>query len=255
MRYALLLLLSAPFAPAGENFSLPPGFEDRLLYYHGFERQDGKPEFCADGIEPSQPLPALEKGFRGRGALTGARKAFQLTGDSLSPHLPLTVSFWWALEKDHPVDGGFDLCHLGGGKGYVSHFARGKGEWCALQKPAAILQVYNLPGVKNVNGIYDRDWAARMDLRAWTWHHTALVFRGASLVEVYTDGVRAWEVRTRGRSLRADDGFKALAVGSGHGTPVAIDEVIVLRRALTAGEIADYVAAMRKMREARYPVR
>ena len=153
------------------------------------------------------------------------------------------------------MDGGFDLFHLGGGKGFVSHFTRGKGTWCALEKPAGILQIYNLPGIKNLNGIYDRDWLANVDLRAWTWHHTALVFRGASLVEVYTDGAKAWEVRTRGRSFRAEDGIKALAVGARYGAPVVIDEVIVLRRALTSEEIADYVAAVTQMREAGYPVR
>ena len=77
---------------------------------------------------------------------------------------------------------------------------------------------------------------------------TALVFQGASLVEVYTDGAKAWQVRTRGRSLRADDGFRSLALGARYGSPVAIDEVIVLRRALTADEIADYVTALRQMR-------
>jgi hypothetical protein len=250
----LTTLPALPLLAAG-NVSLPPAFEDRLLYYHGFERADGAAEFCADGVTPSRPIPAIEKGFRGRAGLTGDGKAFELKSEHLSPHLPLTVSFWWALPKDHTLDGAFGLLHLGGGKGFVSHFTRGRGEWCALERPAAILQVYSIPGIRNVNGIYDRDWLARMDLRAWVWHHTALVFQGASLVEVYTDGEKAWQVRTRGRSFRADDGFRSLALGSRHGTPVAVDEVIVLRRALTAGEIADYVSALRQMRAVAYPVR
>jgi len=177
----------------------------------------------------------------------------QLHSAAFSPHRPLTVAFWWALQQDPQPDTCFGLFHLAGGRRYVSHFSRGKGTWCALKRPAAILQVYNFPAIRNVNGIYDRDLRAHVALRAGAWHHTAVVFSGASLIEVYTDGLRAWSVRLRGGRFAASDGLHDLAIGNRRGIPMALDEVVVLRRALTARELGTYVAALRQMRAVRYP--
>jgi hypothetical protein len=174
-----------------------------------------------------------------------------LRSPEFSPHRPLTVSFWWALQEDAKIDSGFNLVHLQG-RGIVSHFSRGKGEWCALQRNAAILQVYYLPGIQNVNGIYDADWAAHIELKAGAWHHTALVIHGGSLVEVYTDGKLAWSVRIDGRPFNEEDKLNDLTIGTRGAPAMAIDEVIILRRALTAEEIATYVTAVRQMREAGY---
>ena len=239
--------------PAIPSVALPPSFEDRLLYYNSFDGAGGKPQACSDSVEPRGTLTIAANGFRGKGALTGKQGWLQLQSADFSPHLPLTVSFWWALMDDHRVEGSFGLVHLGGGRGMVSHFSRGKGEWCALERPAGILQVYYIPGVKNVNGIYDRDLMGHVDLRGGVWHHTALVFRGASLVEVYTDGEKAWETRLVGRSFEASDKLHDLVLGTRGGAPMLIDEIIVLRRALTPDDIRRYVRALRQMRAVRYP--
>jgi len=256
--FASTLLLGALGAGAAEepvpSLSLPPSFEDRLLYYASFDRPDGQPDVCRDGVEVQTRLQPHAKGFRGRGALTGTGNELRLRSPAFSPHLPLTVSFWWAFLEQPKLETCFGLVHLQG-RGYISHFSRGKGTWCALQRPAAILQVYAIPGIKNVNGIYDHDLWARVDCRPGTWHHTALVVRGASLVQVATDGRRAWQVRVRGRTFRKDDQIVNLSIGTRQGIRMAIDEVVILRRALSVNEIADHVAALTQMRQVNYPLR
>jgi len=232
---------------------VPPELEDRLLYYHGFEQIGGRPEVNKADMAQVGNVNSVPDGMRGRGALTGKSGALQLRSPELSPHKPLTVMFWWALAEDAKPETGFGLVHLQG-RGIISHFAAGKGPWCALQRNAGILQVYNFPGIQNVNGIYDANWAEHVELKAGVWHHTALVIQGASLVEVYTDGRLAWKTRNDGRPFNEDDKVGEVTVGTRGAPGVAIDEVLILRRALTAAEIADYMAAIRQMRQVGYPV-
>ncbi len=242
----------APPREMSPHLGVPPELEDRLLYYHGFEQVGGRPEISDASVAQVGNVNSVPDGMRGRGALTGKSGALQLRSPEFSPHKPLTVMFWWALAEDAKIDSGFGLVHLQG-RGIISHFSRGKGEWCALQRNAAILQVYYFPGIQNVNGIYDADWADHVELKAGVWHHTALVIQGASLVEVYTDGRLAWSVRTDGRPFNEEDKVNEVTVGTRGAPGLAIDEVLILRRALTAAQIADYVTAIRQMRQAAYP--
>lgn len=232
------------------QLGVPPEFQDRLLYYNGFEGQGDDAELNPGGLKTVRTVPIAPDGLSGRCGLAGEGSVLVLRGDALSPHKPLTVSFWWCLSEDAGLETGFGLVHLGGPRGYISHFCRGRGTWCALQRPAAVLQVYYIPGIKNVNGIYDGDLLAHLDLRARVWHHTALVVRGASLVEVYTDGRKAWGVRARGRRFRAEDAVRELVVGTRGRPKMAIDEVVVLRRAAAAEDLARYYAAVSQMRQA-----
>jgi len=250
----------APQAPVGPPLpgklspwlGVPPALDDRLVYYNGFEGPDAEIN-RAKAVGLGAPPPAAE-GMRGRGALTGKAGPLELRSPAFSPHKPLTVMFWWALEEDARIDSIFGLVRLGG-RGFVSHFSRGKGQWCALRRNAAILQVYNFPGIQNVNGIYDTRWAEHVELRAGVWHHTALVVRGASLVQVYTDGRLAWSVRTAGRPFVEADGVNTLGVGTRGSPGLRIDEVLVLRRALAPPEIAEYCTILRAMRAVGYPAR
>ena len=251
--YALAAQNAAPTGPSIASLTLPLSFEDRLLYYASFDDGDATPEFDETKAQTVLSPSVGDAGFIGGGALPEKDRLLQLRGECFSPHKPLTVSFWWALGEDERIDGSFGLFHLAGGAGFVSHFSRGKGEWCALERPVGILQVYYLPGIQNVNGIYDRDLAAHYDLRAGVWHHTAVVFRGASLVEVYTDGELAWKTRNKGRPFSADDKLHDLTIGSRWGIQIAFDEVVILRRSLTPTEIRNYVTAIRQMREVGYP--
>ncbi|NQT50548.1 hypothetical protein HQ576_00770 [bacterium] len=230
--------------------AVPPFLEDRLVYYHSFA--SATPEVNRVGAELRSKLAVGEGGVRGRCSGGPKPQALVLRGEAFSPHRPLSVLFWWALAEEPTAETCFGLFHLSG-RGMVSHFSRGKGQWCALEKAAGILQVWNFSGIRNVNGIYDRDWRQSVSLRKGVWHHAALVFRGASLVEVYTDGRRAWSVRLMGRSFAPEDKVQDLVLGSRTEMPVTLDEVIILRRALAAADVRHYVDIITQMRAVRYP--
>jgi len=132
-----------------------------------------------------------------------------LRSNRFSPHRPWTLSFWWALPRDLPIDGGFGMFSLTG-KGYIGAFVRGKGEWCALQRPAGVLQVYYFGGIQNVNDIYDGDLAAHLALQGGAWHHTAAVFRMGAVVDMLTDGRRVARIATTGRPFAEGDAVRGL---------------------------------------------
>jgi hypothetical protein len=243
-------------APAYSNLTpylgIPPYLEDRLIYYNSFDSPDGKPEIvtiAAKSTEgPRRGVSAPTRGVIGRCTDTAVR----LRSSAFSPHRPLTISFWWALQEDAKVDGAFGLFHLANGRGFISHFSRGKGQWCALDRPAGVLQVYYLHGIQNVNGIYDRDWMAHIALKAGVWHHTALTFSAGSVVILYTDGIPVYAVHLRGRDFAETDALHDLSIGNRGGAPLWVDEVIILQRVLTPDEIAEYVRIVTSMRQA-YP--
>ncbi len=143
-----------------------------------------------------------------------------------------------------PLDGVFNLFSLNG-KGYLSAFVRGKGEWCALQKPAGVCQVYNFAGIQNVNEIYDFDLLKSLDLRGGIWHHSAAVLRPSGAFQFYTDGKVVSEITTKGRAWNAEDKLQSLTLGSG----VILDDVAILNRALDADLINDYLRGVRQLRE------
>ena len=248
---ALALLPRSADAPVVVSRSLPPSFEDRLIYYQSFDSPDGAPEVNLTGSVPN-PLEPSPAGLRGRCALGDQDTGVHLTSEAFSPHRPLTLSLWWALQEDAKIDGIFDMFSLNG-RGFISHFSRGRGEWCALQRPVGVVQVHGIPGIANVNGIYEGDLLSKLDLRAGVWHHSALVVRGASLVEVYTDGVKVFESRNNGRNFTPEDQLHDLRLGSYWGARTYLDEVVILQRALSADEIAEYVHMIRQMAAVGYP--
>ncbi|MBN1419807.1 MAG: hypothetical protein JXP34_13590, partial [Planctomycetes bacterium] len=141
--------------------------------------------------------------------------------------------------------GAFDLIYLRGARGFIAHFARGGAEgWCGLTDTAGVVQIYDLPGIADVNGIYDRRFRQHVDLRQGIWHHAALVVSAGTLVSAYIDGRLVFECRAQGRSFRPEDGFRTLSVGG----RILLDEVLILRRPLAGEEIADYVSGLRRMR-------
>ncbi len=238
----LVLLARLDAAPL-----VPPQWTAGLVYAHSFDAD--APEVNLPGWQVHNPLRAADGGFHRRCGepvkLTG-QDALVLTAkdESLSPQRPLAVLFWWSLPADLPPQGGFDLLYLHG-RGFVSTFLRG-GPWCGLADTAAVVQVYNLPGISNVNGIYDTAPRTSLGLKAGEWHHCAVVIAASSLVSVYTDGRKVFETRTQGRTFSADDGFRQLKLGG----PVRLDEVLVLRQVPAADELADYAPGLRCMRAA-----
>jgi len=241
---AALLVLTARAMAAP---LVPPQWSAGLAYAHSFDSDTS--EANTAGWQIHNPLRVVDAGFRGRcgePVKPTGQDALILSAkdDSLTPQRPLAVLFWWSLPADLPQQGGFDLLYLHG-RGFVSTFLRG-GPWCGLADTAAVVQVYNLPGISNVNGIYDYAPRTSLGLRAGEWHHCAVVIAAASLVSVYTDGRKVFETRTQGRTFTAEDGFRQLKIGG----PVRLDEVLVLRQVPAAEEIGDYVTGLRQMRTA-----
>lgn len=134
------LLTSDADAP---RLSLPPAWEDRVIFYHSFERNDGRTDINTAGLEIVKTMDSSASGVRGRGGAAGQGRGIELRGAALSPHCPLTVSFWWALVEDANKDSGFGLFHLTNGRGFVSHFAR-SGPWCALEQTSESDQLHHL---------------------------------------------------------------------------------------------------------------
>lgn len=239
----LWLLLGALPADA---LTIPPALEDRLIYYRSFdsEKADYDP-LALPAISQPRPGP----GWLGAGGLTSERGHLTLRSEVLSPHQPLSLSVWWSVERELGLNEGYSLVHFGGGKGFISLFGRG-GPWCALQDTAAVVQVYYLPDIVNVNGIYDTRIRQTLELRPGVWHHAALTFAGGRTVTVYQNGRPVRRVPLQGRTLTAADGLRELTVGSRHGGATLLDELLLWQRTLTDEEIADYHAALRGLREA-----
>ena len=232
--------------------SLPPSWEDRVIYYQSFDQ--GKPEINTSGIELVEMMDTGSAGIRGRCAIPSEAKSIQLKGKALSPDKPLVVSFWWSIQKEADKDSSFGLFHLTNGKGFISNFVR-SGPWCALEKPAAVLQIYYLHDIQNVNGIYDYDIVNSLALKREEWHHTAIIFTAGSMVSIYTDGKMVSHIRLTGRSFSESDNLKIMILGSNGGLPIALDEIIILDRPLMDEEIAEYVNIIRQMDRVGYPVK
>jgi hypothetical protein len=237
--------LGAMTGGSGEDVRGPRWFSENAIVYGSFDAAPQNTLFeRSSGVEVVEPVPPRRTGGFIGDALDTTGRPLRLQGACLSPHRPWTLSFWWALPADLPVDGGFGLFGLSG-KGYIGAFVRGKGDWCALQRPAGVLQLYYFAGMRNVNDIYDMDVARTLALRARVWHHTAAVFRMGSVVELYNDGSLASRIITTGRAFRPEDDMRNLEIGGG----VWLDEVALLNRAVSADQIADYVQGMRQIAE------
>lgn len=254
------VLLAAPAAaplpasPASACLSIPPWLEDRVVYYQPFEGDPMAPVINRIKAETLVTRGTLVPGLAGSG-LQDAKPAnsagpIVLRSPVLTPHRPLTFSFWWRLDAPMAAETCFHLLTLRGAPGMVSNFVRGKGEWCALTEPRFVFQVVYYEGIPDINGIWDGNaW-----VEAGVWHHVAMVCRNATEVEVYWDGVRRSHHAIKGRPFAARDGG-ALEIGPNwlfH--PMTLDEIIVVDRTLSADEIAAYVLAVQRLREVAFPV-
>lgn len=246
---ALPVITTPEYTDLGPLVTVPPFFEDRVIYYNSFDDAKGTPQINAAGLTQPGEVPTTGGGIIGRGLDCAKLQAFTLTGEAISPHKPITLSLWWCMTKDVPIDGGLGMLHLQG-KGIVSNFVRGKGEWCGLQKPCAVFQVYYFPGIGNVNGLYDGSIWDRGALKAGVWHNTVLTISAGTSLSLYTDGQRVCQVHTVGRPFALEDGIRSAAFGCQTG--MLVDEVMVLDRALASWEVAEYYEAIRQMRAVGY---
>ncbi|MBA2480228.1 MAG: hypothetical protein H0V44_06170 [Planctomycetes bacterium] len=250
---AAWLLMGAPGSALGSDVAAvaadipgPAWFQDNAIFYQDFSQGADRPRLnSADLRITGGEAAAVRAGFLGQAWSLEATELV-LSGPMLSPHRPLTISLWWSLPRDLPITGGFGLAALTG-TGFISSFVSGKGEWCALQRPAGVLQMQRLAGIQDVNHLYDLDIAAHVDLRANVWHHTALVIAQASTAKLIIDGRLVGEATASGRFFTIGDELVNLRCGRG----IIIDELCVLARAIDVALIPDYVAGLRRIAEYR----
>ena len=254
-----LTLLAAGVAVAAEVppaacLHIPPWLEDRVVYYQPFQGDPATPASNRIGAETVVSRGTLVPGLSGSGLQdpgpAQSASALLLRSPALSPERSLTLSFWWRLDAPMVAETCFHLLTLRGQRGMVANFVRGKGERCALTEPRIVFQVVYYEGIPDINGIWDG--AAWME--AGVWHHAAMVYRHATDVDVYWNGVRRSHHAIKGRPFAAADGG-TLEIGPNWlFQPMTLDEVMVLDRALTADEIAAYVLAVRRLCAVGFPV-
>ena len=233
---------------------IPPWLEDRVVYYNAFEGDPKTAQVNRIAADTIVTRGVLTPGLAGNGLQdptpTNSAGPVSLRSPALSPHRPLTLSLWWRLDAPMAAETCFHLLTLRGGRGMVANFVRGKGEWCALTEPRYVFQVVYYEGIPDINGIWHGD--------AWVepavWHHTAMVFSHAAEVTVYWDAVLRSHYAIKGRPFNLGDGG-TLEVGPNWlFQPMTLDDLMVVDRALSAGEIAAYVLAVQRLRQVEFPV-
>ena len=237
--------------PVQRYLYVPPSWGEHVVFYHSFSRGTEKPEIpLPDACVLGEARGDRTAGLTGHGFRpTGGKAALTLQQMRWPLAKPITVSMWWRLEEPMQPETGFHLITLAA-NGYVSNFVRGKGPWCALQKPTFVIQSYNFPGISNVNGIgYGDGWVTEK-----IWHHVAITISEGSRVTVYWDGRPRSEFAVKGRLFASDDVVRSIQWGPHWLThPMTIDELIVLDQALGGEQVADYVTAVQKLAEVGFP--
>jgi hypothetical protein len=241
-----------PDSAAEPYVYLPPAWADRVVFYHSFEAGFDQPEINRLGAKLRPSGSTRPDGFAGRGCPLplGPKQdaALEISSPGLSLHRPLTLMCWFRLDAPMTETTGFHLLSLRGDGPYVTHFVAGKGPWCALKEPTFVYQVVAFPGIL----LYHNSWGGRAMIEPGAWHHVALTVANASEVRVYRDGAIQETILPKGRPFRENEVHTATIGSRGH--PMTVDELLVLDRALTADELAEYVTAARSLRGHGFPV-
>jgi len=158
------------------------------------------------------------------------------------------VMLWWRVDAPMGETTWLELLKIGNHRGrhdgYIANFVAGKGEWCGLTEPTYISQLQNFPGLTDRN----MPWGGRVWSEPGQWRHLAMTVSGARQVDISWDGRHREMFQAKGR-LFVEGDTNALILGpQWHQFPMTIDEIVVLDRALSAEEIADYVRATRALR-------
>ncbi len=246
-----LVVVQTGYSEEKAAIPIPASLQDSVIYYNSFEASNGKAEINKIAAKEQLNISHLtERGIVGKGYLSAAgwKDGVIVISKDLSPYKARSISVWWALDKDFEAGRVSQVFALRGkGKGYISAFFRGGGEdgWCALKKPAGIFQVYNFPGIKNINGIYNRDIVQLLSLKAKVWHNTIVTFSAGQDIVLYQDGNKVAEYVLQGRPLRENDGINKIDIGFGGNYPMFLDEIAIYNRVLSPEEIEEYVNMVR----------
>lgn len=247
MKKAIFLLLLLPVLAFSQNF--PEYFKNSLIYYNNFDNGKINPYGIKEKIKKEH---ILEKGFAGKSYLSFAKwkDGVILISDKLSPANSLTISVWWALKEKHKEGSSFQILGLRG-EGYISVFTRGGGKdrWCALKKPAGVLQVYNFPGIRNINGIYKRNIGAVLNLDGKKWNNTVITFTAGTNIKLYQNGNLFAEYNLSGRDFEKKDKINFLSFGYEGMEEVYFDEILILNRVLSADEVKEYFNMIKGLKE------
>ncbi len=239
-----------PYEQLTGHLAIPPQMETRVIYFNTFSHPAGKPEINPAGATARKAGTVVPGGFFGRCLLLEKGRRLRIESPSFSPHRPLTVIAWWRIEAplEKQNQGGGIMALRGPGRGYLSLFARG-GPWCGLNDTHFVLQVYNIAGIKNVNGIFEGGFRRRYAAAPPRWHNVVLTVETGSLVGVYVDGERKQRYALSGRRFTADDNLSGIEFG-GFAAGLRVDEITVLDAALKERDIARYVTALTDIRHA-----
>ena len=240
---------------ADDCLFLPPSIADRVVFYEGFELPGHKPEINRISAKISGSSRLTSDGFAGHACRSNlpslGEKSLAIHSARLAVDRPLTVMRWWRVDTAMEETSSFQLLALLG-KGHISCFVRGKGEWCALKRPTMFVQVDHFPGITNVN------WAVKDSayFQPGDWHHIAITVADASEICFYLDGAPLVATHAKGRLFAAAD-IDTLQAFSDAGDyaehPTSTDELLVLDRVLSAREIEQYCTATRRLAEMQYP--
>ena len=244
-----------PAAAASDFLYLPPAWEDRVVFYHAFERRVDEPEINTLAARVQGAATAEAEGLTGKGYTApnvhdkkNPQTPLSIFSPGLSAHRPLTVMCWWRLDRPMVETSSFSLLSLAGA-GYVASFVHGKGEWCGLKEPTYVSQVNNFPGIANHNN----PWGGRAWFEPGAWHHVAITVAGGAEVAIYWDGRLRETISLKGRLLREGDTGRVDIGGNYRFHPMTFDDLIVVDRVLTAEEIADYCLATTELRRQAFP--
>ncbi len=236
-----------PYTALTPHLTLPPFLDERVVYHHSFEHDTA--EANPAGLVQFKPVPRIDNGLHGSAARLGEKQELTLSGSALSPHTPITISFWWAVEDPLEPNAGIGFFALTSrGRGFISNFVRG-GPWCALTDSAYCFQVYHLPGIKNINSVFDRQFRQRFAQGPNAWHHTVLTVSLGNRLALFVDGRRVALHLLAGRSLRVTDGFERLSFGQHNRRALRIDELTVLDLALSDEQVTRFHGMVRSLQE------
>lgn len=239
-----------PYESLSEYLAIPPFMEERMVYFNTFSHPDAAPEINAIDARTGAAGAVVADGYFGRGLLLQGNQRFRIESPALSPHRPITVIAWWKLGAplEERNQGGGILALRSRGGGYISTFARG-GPWCGLQDTHLVLQIYNFPGIQNINGVLEGGFRQRYATTPLRWHNTVLTVNTASRVSLHVDGQLKKRYSLSGRTLNADDEIHHLEFGS-FGMGLHLDEITVLDAALKDDDVEAYFEALSDIRRA-----
>ena len=246
---------AADDVPADACLYLPPSFADRVVFYDAFERGDGSPEINrihADVVGGSGTVP---DGFAGRGHPSNGPNAagppLEVRSPALAVSHPITVLRTFRLDRPMVETSSFQLIALLG-KGHISCFVHGAGEWCALQRPTLFVQIDSFPRIANVNqAIRDNAY-----FPPGQWHQVAVTVANGADVRFYLDGQPLVTVQAKGRPFKPDDVSSvqpASEPGGGVDPPTTTDDLTVVDRALSPPEIEQAWRAAQALRRLGVP--